>query len=101
MRSRRRRGSSSARAPPSCARWWASTCWATACATPWTPTGRDPMLRYLAQRLLWMLAELLGISLITFVLAFLVPADPARLYAGPHASLATIRNIRHQLGLDQ
>ena len=31
------------------------------------------MLRYLAQRLLWMLAELLGISLTTFVLAFLVP----------------------------
>ena len=59
------------------------------------------MLRYLTQRLLWMLVELVGISLITFVLAFLVPADPARLYAGPHATLATIRNIRHQLGLDQ
>lgn len=59
------------------------------------------MIRYLIQRLLWMLLELLGISLITFVLAFLVPADPARMYAGPHATLATILNIRHQLGLDQ
>lgn len=59
------------------------------------------MIRYLIQRLLWMLLELLGISFITFVLTFLVPADPARLYAGPHATLATIQNIRHQLGLDQ
>jgi peptide/nickel transport system permease protein len=59
------------------------------------------VLRYLAGRLLWMLAELLGISLITFALAFMVPADPARLYAGPHATLATIHNIRHQLGLDR
>lgn len=59
------------------------------------------MLRYIVQRLIWMLAELLGISLITFVLAFLVPADPARLYAGPHATVATLVNIRHQLGLDR
>lgn len=59
------------------------------------------MIRYLIQRLLWMLLELLGISFITFVLTFLVPADPARLYAGPHATMATIQNVRHQLGLDQ
>ncbi len=59
------------------------------------------MIRYIVQRLLWMVLELFGISLITFVLAYLVPADPARLYAGPRASLATIANIRHQLGLDQ
>lgn len=59
------------------------------------------MLRYLTQRLLWMLLELLGISLITFILAFMVPADPARMYAGPHATMAVIVNIRHQLGLDQ
>jgi peptide/nickel transport system permease protein len=59
------------------------------------------VLRYLAGRLLWMLVELLGISLITFALAYMVPADPARLYAGPHATLAAIQNIRHQLGLDR
>ncbi len=59
------------------------------------------MTRYLASRLLWLPVELLGISLITFALAYLVPADPARLYAGPHATAATLYNIRHQLGLDQ
>jgi len=59
------------------------------------------MIRYLINRSLWLLIELVGVSLITFVLAFLVPADPARMYAGPHASLATVANIRHQLGLDR
>jgi peptide/nickel transport system permease protein len=59
------------------------------------------VLRYLINRLLWMLLELFGISLITFALAFLVPADPARLYAGPHATVAVLHNIRHQLGLDR
>jgi peptide/nickel transport system permease protein len=59
------------------------------------------VIRYLVQRLLWMLVELLGISLVTFVLAYLVPADPARLYAGPHAPLSVIVNVRHQLGLDR
>jgi peptide/nickel transport system permease protein len=59
------------------------------------------VLNYVIRRLLWMLFELLGISIITFALAFMVPADPARLYAGPHATLDTIHNIRHQLGLDR
>lgn len=59
------------------------------------------MLPYLIRRLLWTILELIGISIITFALAYLVPADPARLYAGPHATLATIANIRHQLGLDR
>ena len=59
------------------------------------------MVPYLIRRLLWTVVELIGISIITFALAYLVPADPARLYAGPHATLATIANIRHQLGLDR
>ncbi|HEY8284268.1 MAG TPA: ABC transporter permease [Chloroflexota bacterium] len=59
------------------------------------------MVPYLIRRLLWTIVELIGISIITFALAYLVPADPARLYAGPHATLATIANIRHQLGLDR
>lgn len=59
------------------------------------------MTRYFAQRVLWMIVELVGISLVTFVLAFLVPADPARLYAGPHATATVLVNVRHQLGLDR
>ncbi len=56
---------------------------------------------YLARRLLMMLPVIFGISLITFLLAYLLPADPARMFAGPNASVETVNSIRHQLGLDQ
>lgn len=44
---------------------------------------------------------LLGISLITFLLAFLIPADPGRMIAGRSATPETVESIRQQLGLDQ
>jgi len=56
---------------------------------------------YLARRLLMMLPVVFGISLITFLLAYLLPADPARMFAGPNASVETVNSIRHQLGLDR
>jgi len=43
---------------------------------------------------------LIGISLITFVLIYYLPADPARMYAGPNASVETVARIREQLGLN-
>ena len=42
---------------------------------------------------------LIGISLITFVLIYYLPADPARMYAGPSATVETVARIRHELGL--
>jgi peptide/nickel transport system permease protein len=33
--------------------------------------------------------------------AYAVPADPARLYAGPRASADVVRSIRHPMGLDR
>lgn len=59
------------------------------------------MLRYIAQRLLHAIPVLFGVSLITFLLTYLLPADPARMYAGPNASVETVNSIRHQLGLDR
>lgn len=56
---------------------------------------------YLSRRLLQMLLVLLGVSLITFLLAFLIPADPARMIAGRSATAETVQSIREQLGLDQ
>ena len=58
------------------------------------------MWRYLARRLLLVVPVLLGISAITFVLIYYLPADPARMYAGPSATVATVARIRHELGLD-
>lgn len=58
------------------------------------------MIAYVARRLLQTLLILFGISLVTFVLLYLVPADPARQIAGRSATAATVENIREQLGLN-
>lgn len=59
------------------------------------------MLTYVARRVGWALVELLVVLAITFLLAYLIPGDPARTIAGPHASIATVDAIRRQLGLNQ
>lgn len=58
------------------------------------------MLTLLARRLTQAIPVLLGISIITFVLIYYLPADPARMYAGPSATVETVDRIRHELGLD-
>jgi peptide/nickel transport system permease protein len=59
------------------------------------------MLRFLAGRLLQSLFILLGVTVITYGLLFLIPADPVRMIAGRSATPQTVESIRHQLGLDQ
>jgi peptide/nickel transport system permease protein len=58
------------------------------------------MAAYIARRLLQALLILFGITLVTFVLLYLLPADPARQIAGRSATAETVENIRRQLGLD-
>ncbi|PCH74832.1 MAG: glutathione ABC transporter permease GsiC [Rhodobacteraceae bacterium] len=59
------------------------------------------MASFLVRRLLQSLLILLGVSLITFVLLYALPADPVRQIAGRSATAQTVQNIREQLGLDQ
>jgi len=59
------------------------------------------MILYLLRRLVFGAAVLIGTSLITFALAFVVPADPAVAIAGAKADPQTLATIRHELGLDQ
>ena len=47
------------------------------------------------------LLVLLGVSVVTFTLARVVPSDPAALYIGPHARPDEIARITEQLGLNQ
>ncbi len=58
------------------------------------------MLKYIVKRFLWSLLDLLIIVTITFILTYLLPGDPARTIAGPHATVADVLRIRRQLGLD-
>ncbi|MCE7026629.1 ABC transporter permease [Jiella avicenniae] len=59
------------------------------------------MLAYVARRLVQSVLILLGVSLITFALLYVLPADPVRQIAGRSATPQTVENIRRQLGLDQ
>lgn len=59
------------------------------------------MLKLIARRLFLLIPVLLGISVLTFVLSHVVPGDPARLIAGPHAGEAQVQATRHAFGLDR
>jgi peptide/nickel transport system permease protein len=59
------------------------------------------MGRYLVYRLLSAIPILLIVSLVSFLIIFLVPGDPASEIAGPGASADEVARIRQSLGLDQ
>jgi len=59
------------------------------------------MLVFLAKRLSQAILILIGVTLITFCLSFLMPADPVRMLAGRSATQATVESIRKELGLDK
>jgi len=59
------------------------------------------MNRYLVYRLLSAIPILLIVSLVSFLIIFLVPGDPASEIAGPGASADEVARIRQSLGLDQ
>jgi peptide/nickel transport system permease protein len=56
---------------------------------------------YIGRRVLLTVFVLFGMSLITFVLSHVVPGNPARLLAGPHASQAQVDAFAHRYGLDR
>jgi len=58
------------------------------------------MIGYLMRRFGQAALILFGISVVTFVLLYLLPADPVRQIAGRSATAETVENIRRQLGLD-
>ena len=66
-----------------------------------TQRGRQLMLAYLARRLAASLFILLGVSVVTFGLTFMIPADPVAMIAGRNSTAEMREQIRHQLGLDR
>ena len=59
------------------------------------------MIAYLIRRILWAGVLFLAVTVVTYVIFFIVPADPARLVAGKGAGPDEIARARHFLGLDQ
>jgi ABC-type dipeptide/oligopeptide/nickel transport system permease component len=58
-------------------------------------------LEFVLRRLLTSVFVLIGVSVITFLLARVMPSDPAVLYIGPKARADEIARVRHELGLDR
>jgi peptide/nickel transport system permease protein len=58
-------------------------------------------LRYTLRRLLFLVPQLIAVSLIVFFLIRLLPGDPAYLIAGQFATQERVAEVRHDLGLDR
>ncbi len=59
------------------------------------------MRAYLVRRLFLSVIVIFILTAITFILAYKVPGDPARMIAGQHAKIEQVEAVRHQLGLDK
>jgi peptide/nickel transport system permease protein len=57
--------------------------------------------RYIAQRLLWVVVVLLGVTVLTFVIMHLTPGDPAAILLGPMATPEEVAKLNQELGLDR
>ncbi len=59
------------------------------------------MIRYLIRRLLWACALFVVITIVTFVIFFMIPVNPAKQACGQRATPTCIKNTTHTLGLDR
>jgi peptide/nickel transport system permease protein len=55
---------------------------------------------FILRRLLLMIPTLIGLSILTFTISKVVPADPAALAAGPRATPDMVESIREEYGLN-
>jgi len=56
---------------------------------------------FFIRRLLYSILVLVGLSVLIFIIARILPGDPARLALGPFASQEMVTRLRHQMGMDQ
>jgi len=59
------------------------------------------MLLYTAKRFLLLIPVVIGISLVTFVISRVIPADPAQVAAGLEAGPAQVEALRELMGLNK
>ena len=59
------------------------------------------MLFFVARRLLYLVPVLIAVSLLTFLIASLLPGDLAYVILGDQATPEKVAALRHDMGLDQ
>ena len=60
-----------------------------------------PLLQTLLHRLVASLVVLVGVSMLMFLIARVIPGDPARIALGPNATEAQVQALRHERHLDE
>ena len=58
------------------------------------------MLRYIVKRVIGVIPTLIIVVTFVFFFVRMIPGDPARLVAGPQATLEDVEVIREELGLN-
>jgi peptide/nickel transport system permease protein len=59
------------------------------------------LLRYLVRRLIWAFVLFIAVTIVTYVIFYAIPADPARLACGQRATAECIKRAAHYLGTDR
>jgi peptide/nickel transport system permease protein len=59
------------------------------------------VFQYLIRRLLWAIVLFIAVTLVTYVIFFITPSDPARLAAGQGATPADVQKVAERLHLDE
>jgi peptide/nickel transport system permease protein len=59
------------------------------------------MVRYVIRRLLWAVVLFLAVTMVTYLIFFVIPIDSARLAAGKNATPAEVKVVAHRLYLDR
>jgi peptide/nickel transport system permease protein len=59
------------------------------------------VFRYLIRRLLWAAVLFIAVTAVTYVIFFIIPADPARLACGQRATPECVKRAAHFLGTDR
>jgi peptide/nickel transport system permease protein len=59
------------------------------------------VIRYIIRRLLWAVVLFIAVTVVTYIIFFIIPADPARAVAGRNPTPQMIQTARHYLGIDK
>ena len=59
------------------------------------------MIRYIIRRLLWAVVLFISVTLVTYLIFYIIPVDPARLAAGKAATPHDVQVVAHRLYLDR
>ena len=59
------------------------------------------MLQYLVRRVMWAVVLFVAATIVTYIIFYAIPANPARLACGQRATAECVKRAEHYLGTDR